>query len=256
MPPVDSLPPWSLVVAVFLVAFLYSSVGFGGASGYLAAMSLFALPPAFISTTALLLNVLVASIAFLAYWRAGHLSWGLLLPFLVTSVPGAFLGGYLQVEEPIYRTLLHLALGYVGLRLLLSWGTAPGLGSRADAPLAGLAASGLVIGLLSGILGLGGGIFLSPLIVLTGWGTAQQAAASAAAFIVINSLSGLAGRWLGGNFLFGVWGWSLLPVGVVGALLGSRLGARRLSGPFLRRLLGSVLLLAALRYFLELAGWL
>ncbi len=251
---VDALPPWPLVVAVFAIAFLYSSVGFGGASGYLAAMSFFALAPAFMSTTALILNVLVASIAFIAYWRAGHLSLHLLLPFLVTSVPAAFLGGYLRIDEELYRALLYLALTYVGLRLLFFHRLQVERAGQRPIPRLGLAVSGLLIGLLSGILGLGGGIFLSPLIILTGWGTVQQAAASSAAFIVINSLSGLAGRWLGGNFVFGLLGWTLLPVGLLGALLGSRLGSRRLSGTALHRLLGLVLLLAALRYFLGLAG--
>ena len=112
-------------------------------------------------------------------------------------------------------------------------------------------ASGAAIGLLSGIIGIGGGIFLSPLIVLAGWGTPKQAAASAAAFIGLNSTSGLVGRLMGGNLELGLLGLSLLPMGLVGAYSGSRLGAQRLSGEALRRLLGAILLAAVLRYWLR-----
>ncbi|RME65726.1 MAG: sulfite exporter TauE/SafE family protein [Caldilineae bacterium] len=245
-----AFPPWQLAALVLAVAFLYSSVGFGGASGYLAAMSLFALSVNFMASTALVLNVLVASIAFAAYLRAGHFQMRLLAPFLLGSLPASFLGGYIHVEDAVYRTLLYLALTYLGIRLLMGNGL-PVEGKRAPArpSWAWMLIGGAGIGLLSGILGLGGGIFLSPLIVLAEWGTPKQAAASSAGFIVVNSVSALLGRMVGGNFVFGAMGAALLPVGLVGALAGSRLGARRLSGPALRRLLGVILLLAAGRFF-------
>jgi uncharacterized membrane protein YfcA len=111
--------------------------------------------------------------------------------------------------------------------------------------------SGLVIGAISGMVGLGGGIFLSPLIVLSGWGTPKEAASASAGFIVVNSVSAILGRMIGGNFALGLLGAVLLPVGILGALAGSRLGARVLSGAFLRRLLGVILLLSVLRFAYE-----
>ncbi|MEZ4635977.1 MAG: TSUP family transporter [Caldilineaceae bacterium] len=113
------LPPWTLVVLVFVVAFFYASVGFGGASGYLAAMGLFALSTDMMASTALTLNIIVAGMAFGAYVRAGHFRARLLWPFLLTSVPMAFVGGYIDVSDLLYRTLLYLALAYLGVRLLL-----------------------------------------------------------------------------------------------------------------------------------------
>jgi uncharacterized membrane protein YfcA len=240
-----------LITIVFVVAFLYSSVGFGGASGYLAAMSLFALTPNLMASTALTLNILVATIAFVAYKRAGYFQPRLLLPFLLTSVPMSFVGGFIEVEARIYHVLLYLALIYVAVRLLF-------FNSPVEQTMEGqkeyvwswILVSGALIGLLSGILGLGGGIFLSPLIVLSGWGTPKEAATSSAAFIVVNSISTILGRLLGGNFVFGVFGAVLLPVGLLGALGGSRLGALYFSSATLRRILGAVLLLAVVRYFL------
>jgi uncharacterized protein len=176
----STLPPWSLVVLAFGVAFLYSSVGFGGGSGYLAAMSLFALSTQLIASTALTLNILAASIAFLTYWQSGYFEPALLWPFLLTSIPASFLGGYLRLPDTFYLMLLYAALAYVGMQLLL-WD--PTLHRTADArrfSWATILLSGLLIGLLSGMVGLGGGIFLSPLIVLAGWGTPKQAAASSA----------------------------------------------------------------------------
>ena len=244
----STLPSSSLALLVFAIAFLYSSVGFGGGSGYLAAMSLFAISSQLMASTTLALNILVAGAAFLAYLTAGHFSARLLGPFLLTSVPAAFLGGYLRVEEQIYLLLLYLALAYIGVRLLLTSDEAQDSNHVLSFSWPIVLLSGLGIGLLAGIVGLGGGIFLAPLIVLTGWGTPKQAAAAAAGFIVVISASGLLGRIVGDNFVFGLLGLALLPLGLVGGLLGSRLGARYLSGQTLRRILGIVMLLAVVRY--------
>ncbi len=113
------LPPILLALAVLVIAFFYASIGFGGASGYLAAMSLFAIPTMVMSSTALTLNVLVSALSFTAFYRSGHLNWRLLWPFLITSIPAAFLGGYLKVDTQVYLILLNLALTYVAVRLLL-----------------------------------------------------------------------------------------------------------------------------------------
>lgn len=246
-----ALPPWPLVILAFGVAFLYSSVGFGGGSGYLAAMSLFAISTQLIASTALTLNILAASVAFLTYWQSGYFEATLLWPFLLTSIPASFLGGYLHLPDAVYLLILYVALAYVGVQLLL-WDRTRhrSTGPRRFSWVA-ILVSGFLIGLLSGMVGLGGGIFLSPLLVLTGWGTPKQAAASSAGFIVVNSASGLLGRVLGGTFLLGTLGMALLPAGLAGALIGSRLGAHYLSGPFLRRVLGVILLLTVLSYLYQ-----
>lgn len=246
-----TLPPWPLVFLAFGVAFLYSSVGFGGGSGYLAAMSLFAISTQLIASTALTLNILAASIAFLTYRQSGHFEPALLWPFLLTSIPASFVGGYVHLPDQLYLMVLYAALAYVGIQLLLWDRTLRSKTGPKRFSWAAILASGLLIGLLSGMVGLGGGIFLSPLLVLTGWGTPKQAAASSAGFIVVNSASGLLGRIFGGTFLLGTLGAALLPAGLAGALIGSRLGARYLSGPFLRRVLGVILLLTVLSYLYQ-----
>jgi uncharacterized membrane protein YfcA len=247
----ESLPPWQLALIVLSIAFLYASVGFGGASGYLAAMSLFAFTPQVMSSTALFLNLLVSSIAFVTFYRARYFMPRLLWPFLLTSIPAAFLGGVVQVETSTYLVLLYLSLSYVALRMLF-YRSQQGAEQPPDRPLSLATAlvAGGAIGLLSGIIGIGGGIFLSPLIVLAGWGTPKQAAASAAGFIFVNSLSGLIGRMIGGSLEIGLVGLALIPMGLLGAIGGSRLGARYLSGTALRRLLGVILAIAVLRYWL------
>ena len=246
----QNLPPLSLVLLVLSIAFLYASVGFGGASGYLAAMSLFTISPEMMASTALALNILVSAIALVAYYRARHFVPELLWPFLITSIPAAFIGGYLRVEADVYFALLYITLTYIAIRMLFFRENPAAAALRLTRTAA--LVSGAVIGLLSGILGIGGGIFLSPLIVITGWGTSKQAAASAAAFILVNSLSSVLGRLLGDNIELGLLGLSLLPVGFLGALGGSQLGARYLSGSNLRRLLGVILLIAVGRYWLSL----
>ena len=249
-----ALYPMALPILIMGIAFLYSSVGFGGASGYLAAMSLFAIAPQIMASTALTLNVLVASIAFIAFYRAGHLNWRLLWPFLLTSIPAAFIGGYLQIDEQIYLVLLNVALTYVAIRMLFNeYFTRPIADIESDSfslPLA--LGAGLGIGLLSGMIGVGGGIFLAPLIVVTGWGTAKQAAAIAAAFILLNSLSGIAGRWMADQYAMDGLGLIVLPAGFIGGMAGSHLGARYLSGAAMRRLLGVILLVAVTRLWITL----
>lgn len=244
----STLPPWPLVILAFGVAFLYSSVGFGGGSGYLAVMSLFAIATQLIASTALTLNILVASIAFITYWQSGHFKLALLWPFLLTSIPASFVGGYIQLPDALYLVILYAALAYIGVQLLFWDQTAHSMAAPKRFSWVAILSSGLLIGLLAGMVGLGGGIFLSPLIVLAGWGTPKQAAASSAGFIVVNSASGLLGRLIGGNLMLGLLGAALLPVGFAGALLGSRLGARYLSGTLLRRVLGLILLLTVLNF--------
>lgn len=230
-----------LSLLVFIIAALYSSAGFGGASGYLTVMSFFNIPTNVMSSTALVLNIFVSSISFTNYTRAGHLRPRLLIPFLITSVPTAFIGGYIKISEQTYTVLLYVVLTYLAVRMILF----PILSETANwtaRPLLLWAAllSGAAIGLLSGMLGIGGGIFLSPLIILMQWGDSKQAAASAGGFIAINSISGLVGRFANGTLAFGGFGIPLLVVGLLGALIGSQLGAIKFSGSGVRRALGVI----------------
>ncbi len=246
------VPPWQLLVIIPSIAFLYASVGFGGASGYLAAMSLFAIAPNVMSTTALTLNILVSSVAFISYFRAGHFFPGLLWPFLLTSIPFSFIGGYLEIEVDVFLFLLYASLTYVCLRMLFGRSGGVDGETRKSVSILSALVAGAGIGLLSGLIGIGGGIFLSPLIVIAGWGTPKQAASSAAGFIFINSISGLLGRYFGGNFELGILGAFLIPLGITGAIAGSRLGAHYFSNDRLKRVLGIVLLIAVGRYWIEL----
>lgn len=246
------MPNSLLYALVFLVAVLYSSAGFGGASGYLLSMSFFGIPANVMSSTALVLNILVSTVSFLSYFRAGHFRSKLLIPFLLTSIPAAFLGGTFKLTEQTYFNLLYAVLTYLALRMILF----PVLSDKSDwtprpVPLEAALTSGALIGLLSGMIGIGGGIFLSPLIILAGWGTSKQAAASAGAFIAINSVSGLIGRITNGTFSLGEFGLPLLLVGLIGALIGSQLGAVRFSGANVRRALGIILVIAVGTYWVN-----
>jgi uncharacterized membrane protein YfcA len=238
---------------VLIIAFLYASVGFGGASGYLAVMSLFEIPASIAASTALSLNVVVAGTAFVNYSRKGHLRPRLLWPFVLTSIPAAFLGGTFHLEQLTYQILLNTILFYLGLRLLFA--KDQGLSRKPlKIPSWSLALiSGVSLGLLSGMLGIGGGVFLSPLILLAGWGDTKQAAASSAGFILLNSISGLAGRASSGTLEYGSLGGILLLLGLVGGLAGSYLGVHYLSHQAIRRILGLVMLIAVVWF---LIGWL
>lgn len=242
--------PNLLSLLVFMIAMLYSSAGFGGASGYLVAMNFFGIPANVMSSTALVLNIFVSSISFTNYTRAGHFRPRLLLPFLVTSVPAAFIGGSIKLSEQTYTTLLYIVLTYLAVRMVLFPTLTEALHWNPRLiPLWAALLSGAAIGLLSGMIGIGGGIFLSPLIIFMQWGDSKQAAASAGGFIAVNSISGLVGRFVNGTLAFGEFGFSLLVVGLLGALIGSQLGAMKFSGAGVRRVLGAILIIAVGTYW-------
>lgn len=238
-----------LFVLIPFIAFLYASVGFGGATGYLVAMSFFGIPPKIMASTALLLNILVASISFTSFYRAGHLRRSLLIPFLLTSVPAAFLGGTFKITDEIYSILLYAVLTFVAIRLMFFSNKQEDSQSLHPLPLIWSLAIGLGIGLLSGMVGIGGGIFLSPIIIFARWGTPKQASAVAAAFIVLNSISGLIGRFTGGTFQLDTFSLSLIPLGLLGALAGSYWGALRFSGLSLRRAVGMIMSFAVSNFW-------
>ncbi len=238
-----SLASLPLLSLVFFVAAIYSSVGHGGASGYLAVLALFALPVAQLSGTALVLNVLVSSLAFWSFHRAGHklpaYSWMLVL----ASVPFSFLGGSLTIKDSSYKLLLAIALMLSAGRLLFATRKNVVQDIRSPQPLA-LAATGSSIGFLSGIVGVGGGIFLSPVAIFMRWATVKSAATLSALFILTNSLSGIAGRAVAHKLVVEP-AVGLIIAAFVGGVIGSQLGSKYFDGLVLRRVLAVVLLIAA-----------
>jgi uncharacterized membrane protein YfcA len=226
----------------FAAAILYSSVGHAGASAYLAAMALVGAAPDTMRPTALALNLFVSTIVVVRFSRAGHLPWRPLVPLVVGSVPMAFVGGLIDLPGEVYRPLVAAVLVVGAWRLATAHAAD---GDRETAvPVAGGVASGAGIGLLAGLTGTGGGIFLTPLLVLAGWARTRDAAGLSGAFILANSVSGLVGVATGGATLP-----SALPLWIgaaaAGGLIGSWVGAQRFSILGLRRVLAFVLLLAA-----------
>ncbi len=235
-----------ILVAVFFVAILYSSVGHGGASGYLAVMALFAIAPEITRPTALTLNLFVASIATVQYYRAGYFSWRLFLPFAAASIPMAYIGGTIQLPTNVYKIVLGVVLLLAAVRL--AWNFA-GEDETSEPPIWLALIIGAVLGMLSGLVGVGGGIFLTPLLLLLHWAGAKKAAAVSALFIFVNSAAGLIGAWPQMPPLpTPVWAWILAAIG--GGIIGSTLGAKRFDSLTLRRLLAAVLVFAGFKLIL------
>lgn len=227
----------------FAAALLYSSVGHAGASAYLAAMALVGVPVAVMRPTALVLNLFVASIVVVRFTLARHLPWRSLLPLAIGSVPMAFVGGSIDVPGEIYRPLVAAVLLVGAWRLATA---APPVDDerRPGVPWVPGILSGAAIGLLAGLTGTGGGIFLTPLLVLAGWTGTRDAAGLSGAFILVNSIAGLAGLLGSGLTLppaLPLWIGSV----AAGGLIGSSVGAARFSILNLRRALAFVLVLAA-----------
>jgi len=234
-----SMSLW-LLLLIAIAAILYSSVGHGGASGYLAAMALFGLEPSMMKPAALTMNIFVTTLVLARLTRAGYFNWRLFLPFAAGSLPLAFVGGAWTLNASAYRVIVGLALLLATWRLL--WQGAER--DRVEPPSVWIAVPvGAVLGFVSGLTGVGGGIFLSPLLLLFNWTTMRGSAAIAAAFILLNSSAGLAGyattagAWPPGIPL-------LVATAFAGALLGSELGVRQLAPWRLRQVLCVVLVIA------------
>lgn len=229
---------------VFLMAVLYSSVGHGGASGYLALMAIFSFSPEFMRPSALVLNVFVSSIALFTYYKNGHFRLKLLLPFIIASVPFAFLGGLLTVNPKTYKIILGLFLVIAITRMIYRPKNRSEEIRAINNPLA--LAIGIILGFFSGLIGIGGGIILSPIIILFKWGTMKETAAVSAAFILVNSIAGLTGQFSQGIQLAPEIGY-MLAAAISGGVLGSYMGSYKITDSTLKYALSVVLTFASFK---------
>lgn len=243
-----------LAALIFIVAVLYSTVGHAGASGYLAAMALFGMTPAVMKPTALTLNIIVAVVGTIRFCRAGFFSWRTFWPFAVASIPAAFIGGWLTLPAPVYKAVVGIVLLYSAVRIFFS-------AKRSDehetrlVPIGAALIWGAAIGLLSGLTGVGGGIFLSPLLLMMHWTRTKETSGVSVTFILVNSIAGFLGHGLFAHVASIstlpraalVWGSAAL----VGGLIGTELGTRRLPIAGIRRWLSVVLVVAGLKLLSE-----
>jgi hypothetical protein len=238
---------WIFLVALFVVAYLYSSVGHGGASGYLALMALFGIEMVFMKPSALILNLFVSSVAFYAYYRGGHFRPRILLPFVITSIPMAFIGASLEISPELYKKILGVCLLIATMRILFRPRT--GDYERRNLPIVVALLTGAVVGFFSGMIGIGGGIILSPLLLLTRWANMKETAAVSAAFIFLNSLSGLTGHILAGMEIspqIYIW----VAVAFTGGMAGSFSGSFKFSEGILKYVITIVLVIASVKLYL------
>jgi uncharacterized membrane protein YfcA len=232
-----------LFLAIGLIAFLYSSVGHAGASGYIATMTLFGIAATAIRPTALVLNILVASIGTFQFWRAGHFSWRLFWPFALLSIPAAYVGGYLQPSASVLRTLIGIVLLFSAARLVFRRSDPP----QTSPPALPVAISaGGALGFLAGLTGTGGGIFLTPLLLFCQWAHIRQAAAVSALFIWVNSIAGLIGYFTKVRSIPAL-GFILAPAAIIGGIIGSYLGSRRFAVRVISFFLAAVLGIAGMK---------
>lgn len=231
-------------IILFIVAFLYASVGHGGASGYLALMAIYGIAPEVMKPTALLLNLFVSGSAFLQFYRGKHFLKNIFIPLAAASIPMSFIGGMLVIEDHLYKRILSALLLLPIIRLFFFKNTDTAALKQSNFYLSLLAGGG--IGLLSGMIGIGGGIILSPVLLLLKWTDQKQTAAISALFIFVNSVAGLAGQFTKGiefnnNMLMYV------VIAFSGGLLGAYYGASKFNQNVLKHVLGLVLFMAAFK---------
>ena len=235
-----------LFLAIGVIAFLYSSVGHAGASGYIAVMALWGIAPPIIRPTALALNILVASIGSFQFWRAGHFSWKLFWPFALLSVPTAYFGGYLQLPAAILKVVIGIVLLLSAVRLFFRRGDPLDI-APPFLPVA--IGTGATIGFVSGLTGTGGGIFLTPLMLFCHWSRTKQASATSALFILVNSIAGLVG-FVSARQTVPSLALILATAAIIGGGIGSYLGSRRFPVRAISILLAIVLTIAGVKLIL------
>ena len=235
-----------LLILLPIIAFLYASVGHGGASGYLALMSIFAFPITFMKPTALVLNIIVSGISFYFYYREKQFDWKLFYPFAITSIPFSYLGGLISVETHLYKIILATVLIFAVLRLLGILGKEKS--SIRPIHFASAMLIGDLIGFFSGLIGIGGGIILSPVLLLLGWATMKQTAAVSALFILVNSVAGLLGFISKGESL-PISSFLVIVIVAVGGILGGYFGSKKFNTITLRNILAFVLVIAIFKLY-------
>jgi uncharacterized membrane protein YfcA len=239
-----------LAAGMLVASFVYASVGHGGASAYLAAMALAGLAPAEMRPIALALNILVSSLAAWKFWRAGHFRWRLFWPFAAVSIPFAYLGGTITLPGQAYKVLVGVVLLYAAWQLWRSSRAGDEMRPVREPPIALAIAIGAALGLLSGLTGVGGGIFLSPLLLMLGWAGTKQTSAVSAPFILVNSIAGLAAGLVAGAAVLPPLTWILAGTVLIGGWLGAEYGSRRFANPVVRRFLAVVLAVAGAKMVL------
>lgn len=237
---------YSFLFILPIVAFLYSSVGHGGASGYLALMALFSFAPETMKPTALLLNLFVAGISFYYYYKGGFFNKKLFFSFAIASIPLAFIGGTLEIEALLYKKILAVLLVFAILKMLNVFGKESH--SIKEVKLWQGLVVGSIIGFFSGLIGIGGGIILTPVILLFHWGKMKEAAAVSALFIWVNSAAGLIGQISTGVRLEAA-SFLLVAVALIGGVLGGYLGSKKINNQSLRYILAFVLIIASVKLF-------
>jgi uncharacterized membrane protein YfcA len=233
-----------LAAGMLVAAFGYAAVGHGGASAYIAAMALAGVAPAEMRPVALLLNILVSSLGTWRFYRAGFFRWRLFWPFAIVSIPMAYLGGAITLPGSAYKALVGVVLLYAAWQLWRSGKSGEEMRAVREPPLGWAMAIGATMGLLAGLTGVGGGIFLSPLLLMLGWAGTKQTSAVAAPFILVNSLAGLAAVFIAKSAVVPTYLWILVPAVLIGGWLGAEYGSRRFSNPMVRRVLAVLLALA------------
>jgi uncharacterized protein len=236
-----------LSLAMAIVAFLYASVGHAGASGYIAVMSLASFAPETIRPIALIMNIAVAYVTTWHFWRAGHFSWKLFWPFAILAIPFAFIGGYIKLPTHVFHILVGCILLFSAYRFF----TKQLSDDNTNEPKFQIALIvGAVLGLLSGLTGTGGGIFLTPLLLFMKWAKAKQAAAVSALFILLNSISGLLGNFASTKFIpdYIIY---FLTAALIGGFVGSYFGSQKFSHAMIKKILACVLLVAGFKLVLS-----
>ena len=237
---------WIFLLILPVVAFMYAAVGHGGASGYLALMALFGFAPETMKPTALLLNLFVAAISFIHYAKSGYFNKKLFLSFAIASIPLAFVGGLIEVDASIYKKVLAVLLIFAILKMLNVFGKESD--TIKDVKVwQGLSIGG-IIGFFSGLIGIGGGIILSPIILLVKWGKMKEAAAVSALFIWVNSAAAMGGQ-LSSGVKIDAQAFLLVGIAVIGGFLGGYLGSKKFNNQGLRYMLAFVLLIACVKLF-------
>jgi uncharacterized membrane protein YfcA len=240
----------ALAAGMLVAAFGYAAVGHGGASAYLAAMALAGVAPAEMRPVALVLNILVSSLATWKFHRAGHFRWQLFWPFAVAAIPLAYVGGAITLPGQAYKVLVGVVLVYAAWQLWRSGRAGEEMREVREPPLAAAMAIGGAMGLLAGLTGVGGGIFLSPLLLMLGWAGTKQTSAVAAPFILVNSVAGLAAVFVSTGFALPGYVAFLAPAVLAGGWLGAGYGSRRFANPLVRRVLAVVLAAAGAKMVL------